>query len=252
MYSRNRIWQAGDIPTAAHFNNIEDGIFNSDAGRICFSPSSFIEDTSTYLFDTGGRFSFSDGEMFTFCVNDVNKRSAKISIDNKLVRPVYTSAGGKLLDVLSGRIFPGRIYSTYYCQADDCFILDAGRLYVLYHGKTTSNTVEEIFVSGCDGCRFSVLSRSVVAFNALAAARRDSDGASATWSLSGTIKHDGNNAVLAGAVDKVFLGGDAVIQGYDVYAQANNTYKALAFTVKGGIWESVSWNISVDYAQNNI
>lgn len=252
MYTKNRVWQAGDIPTAAHFNHLEQGVYASDAGRLCFIPQHYDTATGTYVFDTGRRFSLANGEVFCFCVENVNKKAVEISTDNMLSRPVRTIFQGAPRALPGGRIVPGRIYRAVYLAKDDCFMLDMNGCRAEYFGETVSADLQELFISGNAGCRLSLSPDSALAFSVLAVAQSGLGGIAGAWTLSGVARRGADDVSVAGAVVKAFLGGDEAVSAYDISAQADVTAQALAFFVRGDALGSVRWRLCVDYVESRL
>lgn len=253
MYVKNRVWQAGDIPTAAHFNKLEDGIFASDGGRLCFVPTSYDGATGVYSFDTGGRFSLSDREIFRFSVGDVNVNPALLHIDSYLARPIYAFFQGAYRSLPGGRLLPGRIYSAVYLAEANCFLLATDGAYrAEYSGDAAGTSPAEIFMSGVSGSRLCLAPQSALAYSGIAVAQRVSGDAAGVWRLSGAARRAAGNIALAGSPSVSFICGDTAASAYSVTVSANTAAQALAFFVCGDSLGNVRWRLCLDCVESRV
>jgi len=247
MYTKNRVWQAGDVPTAAHFNNLEDGIFAADSGRICFPSTSYDTTTGVYSFDTGGRFSLSDREIFRFSVGDVNAKPVMLYIDSYLARPVYSFFQGDYWSLPGGRLTPGRIYSAVYISGENCFLLENDGAYrVEYSGQVTGSAPSEIFVSGVSGRRFCLALNSAVAYSGIAVAQRFTGAVAGMWRLSGAARRGTGDIALAESPSAAFVCGDTAVSAYSITVSVDTGAQALSFLVSGDAASDVRWRLCLD------
>jgi len=247
MYTKNRVWQAGDIPTAAHFNNLEEGVFAADEGRLCFLPTSYDSATGVYSFDTAGRFSLSDGELFRFRVADVNVKPVMFYIDSYLARPVCAFYQGDYRSLPGGRLLPGRIYSAVYILEENCFLMQSDGAYrAEYSGQISGASPSEIFLSGVSGARLCLAPDSALAYSGIAVAQRGSGNAAGVWRLYGAARRADGDIALAGEPSVSFICGDAAASAYGVTVSANTDAQVLSVFACGDALESVRWRVRLD------
>lgn len=253
MYTKNRVWQAGDVPTAAHFNNLEDGVFAADGGRLCFLPTSYDTATGVYSFDTAGRFSLFDRELFRFSVGDVNVKPAMFNIDSYLARPVYGFFQGAYWSLPGGRLLPGRIYSAVYISEENCFLIKSDGTYrVEYSGQIIGPASSEIFVSGVSGRRFCLAENSAVAYSGIAVAQRCSGDVAGAWRLSGAARRGTGDIALAGVPSATFVCGDTAASAYGVTVSVNTGAQALSFLACGDTTTDVRWRLCLDCIETRL
>jgi hypothetical protein len=163
----------------------------------------------------------------------------------------YTTVGGGASNTASGNhaTVPGGFYAAASHYGEMAYASgrfsntgDAQTSVYVLRNTTTNTTSTELFLDG-SGQRITLANNRTLTFDILIVARRDSSNESAGYMVRGTIKNDGGNTALVGAVVKdVFGENDAA---WDVSVTADDTNNALKIQVTGAAGKTIRWVASV-------
>lgn len=114
---------------------------------------------------------------------------------------------------------------------------------------TTGNTSTEMLCGGGGSQRLVVPNDTTWGFRAMIVGRRsDADNVSAVWQVTGAIDNNANIVALAGTPTVTVIVDDSTGE-YTLAVTADNTNKALIFTVNGATSQTVRWTGTVEITQ---